>query len=90
MDETRVPLKMGTVLFTVDGRQFELLGHQATGGSAIVYKVRAESTALELCLKEYAPPGWVRRNGIIQNPAAGDEAAQQHLLDEARQEMLIS
>ena len=64
MDETRVPLKMGTVL-TVDGRQFELLGHQATGGSAIVYKVRAESTALELCLKEYAPPGWVRRNGIF-------------------------
>lgn len=90
MDETRVPLKMGTVLFTVDGRQFEFLGHQATGGSAIIYKARAQSTALELCLKEYAPPGWVRHNGIIQNPAAGDEAAQQHLLDEARQEMLIS
>lgn len=65
MDETRVPLKMGTVLFMVDGRQFELLEHQAIGGSAIVYKVRAESTAMELCLKEYAPPGWVRRSSIF-------------------------
>lgn len=93
MDETRIPLKAGTVLCTIDGRHFDLSQHQATGGSAITYTARAEGIALELCLKEYAPPGWVRQNGVFKNPTLDGMEMQQNsqtLLEQARQEMKIS